>query len=242
MVTAVTAVGLYFIILIRYFIVAGFFYWLLWVYKSPKFQNRRLNEQDPSPQVIKSEIKWSLLTAIIFSIPGAIMIEAWKLGGTKIYVEISEYGILYAIFSIPLYMFLHDTYFFWTHKLMHHPKLFKTFHQVHHNSRSPTPWASFSFSLWEACIEALIIPVMAFFIPIHLGALAMVLTTMTVFGVTNHAGYEIFPKSWMRGIWGNAMITATHHNLHHRNYNVNYGLYFRFWDKLLGSDKMPEIV
>lgn len=238
----VTAIGLYFIILIRYFFVAGFFYWLLWIKKPAAFANRQLNEQAPTPDVVKSEIKWSLLTSIIFSIPGAIMIEAWKAGGTKIYIDPLQHGVLYLILSIFIYMFIHDTYFFWTHKIIHHPKLFRTFHQIHHNSRSPTPWASFSFSLWEACIEALIIPVLAFIIPIHIGVLAVVLTTMTVFGVTNHAGYEIFPRAWMRGPWGRIMITATHHNLHHRNYSVNYGLYFRFWDKWMGSDKMPEVV
>ncbi len=232
-----TTLGLYLIILIRYFLIAGLFFWL-----TPRFKNRRLNDSEPLPAIIKSEIMWSLLTALVFAVPGAIMIESWKSGGTKIYLDPQQYGLPYLVLSVFVYMFLHDTYFFWTHKLMHHPKLFKVFHQVHHNSRTPTPWASFSFSFWEACVEALIIPILAFILPIHIGALAFVLTSMTLFGVTNHAGYEVFPRAWMRGIWGRWMITATHHNLHHRNYNVNYGLYFRFWDKWLGSDKMPEIV
>ncbi|MEO0851836.1 MAG: fatty acid hydroxylase family protein, partial [Pseudomonadota bacterium] len=31
--------------------------------------------------------------------------------------------------------------------------------------------------------------------------------------------------------------SASHHNVHHRDYNANYGLYFRFWDQLMGTDK-----
>ena len=32
------------------------------------------------------------------------------------------------------------------------------------------------------------------------------------------------------------IYTATHHQLHHDKYNCNYGLYFRLWDRLLGTD------
>lgn len=235
-----TFVGLYLIILVRYFIVSGLLYCLLWKFKSSPFAHRALNENLAIPPVMKSEIKWSVLTSLIFAISGTFMIESWKSGGTKIYLDPNQYGYFYLLASAPLYLFLHDTYFFWTHKLMHHPRLFKSVHQTHHNSRNPTPWASFSFSVYEAIIEALIIPLMAFFIPVHIGVLGFALISMTVFGVTNHAGYEIFPYSWMKGFWGKWMITATHHNLHHQNYAVNYGLYFRFWDKWLGTDKMPS--
>lgn len=231
-----TSIALYFIILIRYFLVAGSVYWLV---TNKKF--KKLNEDTPSKYVIKGEIKWSIVSSLVFAIPGAYMLEAWKTGGTKIYNDPFQYGPLYLILSAIIYLFVHDTYFYWTHRVMHHPKLFPKFHQTHHNSRNPTPWAAFSFSPWEACVEALIIPAMTFFIPINIGVLIFVLTTMTIFGVTNHAGYEIFPLKWMRGSWGDHIITATHHNLHHQNYKVNFGLYFRFWDRLLKTDRMPLI-
>ena len=60
---------------------------------------------------------------------------------------------------------------------------------------------------------------------------------MTVCSVINHAGWEIFPKSWLKGPLGEIFITASHHNVHHRDYQANYALYFRFWDKLMGTDK-----
>ncbi|MBT5837055.1 MAG: fatty acid hydroxylase, partial [Hellea sp.] len=49
-------------------------------------------------------------------------------------------------------------------------------------------------------------------------------------------GWEIYPQSWLDGWWGKNIITASHHNLHHTNFKGNYGLYFRFWDKLCGTD------
>jgi sterol desaturase/sphingolipid hydroxylase (fatty acid hydroxylase superfamily) len=41
-------------------------------------------------------------------------------------------------------------------------------------------------------------------------------------------------KTWVSG----RHLTTAHHDLHHKNPNVNFGLYFRFWDKLMGTDVM----
>jgi sterol desaturase/sphingolipid hydroxylase (fatty acid hydroxylase superfamily) len=60
---------------------------------------------------------------------------------------------------------------------------------------------------------------------------------MTINSVFNHAGWEVYPKRWVDGWWGRHIITASHHNLHHTKYRGNYGLYFRFWDKVCGTDR-----
>jgi sterol desaturase/sphingolipid hydroxylase (fatty acid hydroxylase superfamily) len=56
-------------------------------------------------------------------------------------------------------------------------------------------------------------------------------------GVTNHMGWEIFPRFMWRGPLGAWLITASHHQRHHAEYRCNYGLYFRFWDRLCGTDR-----
>ena len=61
-------------------------------------------------------------------------------------------------------------------------------HAVHHASHPPTAWAAMSFHPWETLTGAVVIPALIMTIPIHLGALAAVLTIMTVMGVTNHMG------------------------------------------------------
>ena len=60
---------------------------------------------------------------------------------------------------------------------------------------------------------------------------------MTVMGVTNHMGWEIFPRFMHSGPLGGWLITASHHQRHHAEYACNYGLYFRIWDRLCGTDK-----
>jgi sterol desaturase/sphingolipid hydroxylase (fatty acid hydroxylase superfamily) len=73
-------------------------------------------------------------------------------------------------------------------------------------------------------------------VPIHIGALFVVLTVMSLMGVTNHMGWELFPAWLVHGRAGAWLITASHHHRHHLNYGGNYGLYFRLWDRLCGTD------
>jgi Delta7-sterol 5-desaturase len=64
----------------------------------------------------------------------------------------------------------------------------------------------------------------------------LVLGIMTVMGIGNHMGWEMFPAAMVNGPLGKWLITATHHEKHHSAYRGNYGLYFRFWDKICGTD------
>jgi lathosterol oxidase len=78
---------------------------------------------------------------------------------------------------------------------------------------------------------------LVFFVPIHIAGLGVVLTIMTVMGVTNHMGWEIFPRFMWTGPLGGWLITASHHQRHHELYGCNYGLYFRHWDRLCHTDR-----
>jgi sterol desaturase/sphingolipid hydroxylase (fatty acid hydroxylase superfamily) len=94
-----------------------------------------------------------------------------------------------------------------------------------------------SFHPWEALSGALVIPVLVFAVPIHVAMLGVVLAIMTLMGVTNHMGWEMFPARIVHGRAGRWLITASHHELHHQKYRCNYGLYFRHWDRLCGTDR-----
>ena len=51
-----------------------------------------------------------------------------------------------------------------------------------------------SFHPVEAALGAAFLPVIVFFIPIHIGAAGVFLAIATIMGVTNHMGWEIFPR------------------------------------------------
>jgi sterol desaturase/sphingolipid hydroxylase (fatty acid hydroxylase superfamily) len=187
---------------------------------------------------IRREIKWSLWSGLIYGLPAGLVAWGWQhRGWTQIYTQMRDYPLWYLPVSVLLYLAAHDTWFYWTHRWMHRPAIFRAAHAVHHDSRPPTAWAAMSFHPLEALTGAVVIPALVFLVPIHVGALGLVLTIMTVMGVSNHMGWEMFPRWLVHGPAGNWLITASHHQRHHEQYRCNYGLYFRVWDRLCGTDK-----
>ena len=186
---------------------------------------------------IRAEVKWSLISALIYGVPAGVVAWGWSARGwTLIYADIGLWPLWYWPLSVLAYLVLHDCWFYWTHRLMHRPWWFARLHAVHHDSRPPTAWAAMSFHPWEALTGAVVIPVLVFIVPIHVGALATVLAVMTVMGVTNHMGWDVFPRFIVDGPAGRWLITATHHQRHHDRYQGNFGLYFRCWDRMCGTD------
>jgi sterol desaturase/sphingolipid hydroxylase (fatty acid hydroxylase superfamily) len=187
---------------------------------------------------IRKEVGWSLASAFIYGAPAGLLAWGWQEHGwTRVYTNVSDYPLWWLPVSVLVYLLLHDAWFYWTHRWMHRPALFRVAHAVHHASRPPTAWAAMSFHPWEALTGAVVIPALVLTIPIHVAALGVVLTVMTVMGVTNHMGWEMFPRWLVNGPAGSWLITASHHQRHHQQYGCNYGLYFRLWDRLCGTDR-----
>lgn len=220
---------------LRYFVTAGAFFLIFWVFLKRKLRHRFIQKEFPKTKRLWFEFGYSLSTIIIFSLNGLGIYTAIQLGWTKVYLEFHEYGWIYFVFSIILMIFFNDTYFYWTHRLMHHPRIFQYVHSVHHKSTNPSPWAAYSFHPLEAIIQAMIFTIMVYLFPIHPIAMFIFLTFMIVRNVHGHLGFELFPKSFISNRWFNWHTTTTHHNLHHSKFNCNYGLYFTFWDDLMGT-------
>ena len=186
---------------------------------------------------IRREVGWSLASAAIYGIPAGVVAWGWQeRGWTQIYTGWNDFSLWYLPLAPLLYLLLHDTWFYWTHRLMHRPRWFRKMHAVHHESRPPTAWAAMSFHPLEALTGAFVIPALVFVIPIHVAMLGLVLAVMTVMGVTNHMGWEMFPRAFVHSRLGKWVITASHHHRHHEAYKCNYGLYLRHWDHLCKTD------
>ncbi|MFK8137699.1 MAG: sterol desaturase family protein [Bdellovibrionales bacterium] len=227
---------IYFFVAFRYFLIVSPFQLFFYKFAGSSWQKRKIYKDLPGKKEQIYEIKWSLITSLIFAVVGVFIGLCWQLGYTQIYLRFDDYPLWYMPVSFLIYLLVHDTYFYWSHRMMHHPKLYRTIHGVHHKSLYPSGWASFSFHPIESVIEAIILPLMLFFIPIHPTVFIFHLTFMTLTAVSNHLGFELIPK------WGKYFglpkyfIAATHHSQHHRYVNYNYGLYFTFWDRWMGTN------
>ena len=218
------------IVAVRYLLASGGFAWATELRQPGLYAGQRGQ--------IAREIGWSLASAAIYGAPAGFVAWGWhERGWTRIYENAQSYPLWWLPVSVLIYLLAHDTWFYWTHRAMHAPRAFRLMHAVHHASRPPTAWAAMSFHPWEALTGAIVIPALVFVVPIHVGALGLVLTIMTVMGVTNHMGWEMFPRALVEGPAGRWLITASHHQRHHEQYRCNYGLYFRHWDRLCGTDK-----
>lgn len=218
------------IVAVRYLVTSGVFAWATDRVRPGFYKGL-------GPQM-RREIGWSLASAAIYGVPAGIVAWGWQAHHwTRIYTDVHAFPLWYLPVSLLLYLFAHDTWFYWTHRLLHRPAWFRVAHAVHHASRPPTAWAAMSFHPIEAVSGAVVIPALVFVIPVHIAVLGLVLAIMTLMGVTNHMGWEMFPRALVHSKAGGWLITASHHQLHHERYQCNYGLYFRFWDRLCGTDK-----
>jgi lathosterol oxidase len=195
---------------------------LVWIFEKANLDDKQK----------RKDIRWSVMSSIVFAASGALVVYLWENGKSGIYLDFSRYSLWYLPVSLMLYLFIQDTYFYWTHRLMHKYG-FKYIHLAHHESKTPTAWTSFAFHPWEAMIQAAILPIMISWVPIHLGVLGIFLLVMSAFGVTNHLGKEIYPAFLEKKL---SIITANHHHVHHKKLNKNYGLFFSFWDKWMGTE------
>jgi len=163
------------------------------------------------------------------------MTTAYTLGYTRLYVDPEQHGLWYIGASFLLVLILQDAYFYFTHRLSHHPKCYKWLHQGHHQSKNPTPWTAFAFDPAESMIQAIYLIGVTIFIPMHLFVLVAVVMVMTMGALFHHFGVRLFDDSPLGKWMGSWIVGTTHHWLHHRKYTVHYGLYFTFWDRLLGT-------
>ncbi len=220
-------------IILRYFFLAGIGYFIFYSWKNKHFYNIKIQKKSPEGKRVLYEVLYSILTLLIYCATSWLVFSWQKSGGTKIYLNLSQYSYSYFILSILIMIVIHDAYFYWTHRFMHLPKIFRWIHKTHHLSDNPTPWAAFSFHPLEAIISIGIIPLIVLLIPCHPFALFSFLTFMTLINVMGHLGYELFPKWLITSQIGKWQNTSTNHNIHHQQSICNFGLYFTFWDRVM---------
>jgi Delta7-sterol 5-desaturase len=193
----------------------------------------------PKAGQVARELVFSTSAQFTFLAVGLWLTFNTKAEEAMMYTDISTYGWPYLIFMTFLLFVVDDTYFYWTHRMLHHRTLFERFHRVHHESVDPTPFSAYSFHPGEVIVIG---AGTLFFIPIfmlmpwHPAAVAVYGVGSVLFNVIGHLGYELYPARWNRIPLLRWKTPAMHHYLHHQMVGGNYGLYFRWWDKLCGTE------
>jgi len=217
-----------------YLIFASSTFFLFYVVLRKPLWFRKVQQKMPSFSDYRRDVLYSILSTIISGLVIVLTFHVMS-GYHHVYKDINKYGIAYYGFTFFWMFFLHDTWFYWMHRAMHHPMFFKHVHLIHHRSTNPSPWTAYAFHPIEAVLEAAILPIIAFTLPVHVSAIIFFFLFQIVFNVYGHLGFEILPKGFHKSRFGKWFNTCTAHNLHHHKFNGNYGLYTLFWDRMFGT-------
>ncbi|MEL6134778.1 MAG: sterol desaturase family protein, partial [Bacteroidota bacterium] len=182
---------------VRYALIAGIPFLIFYVLFPQKFSRQKIQQRLSKQKDWIREFTHSVLTMGVFSLIALVIIHSPFRDYTQLYSDIHAYPLGWIPLSIFLAVVIQDTYFYWMHRVIHHRRLFRIFHLVHHRSTNPTPLASHAFNISESILEALIIPIILLLVPIHLYSVLGFIILGLMFNVYGHLGYEIMPR-WFR--------------------------------------------
>ncbi len=216
--------------------VAGGLHWYFYMHcgqgKALKFDrrdpakgNRLWNFSDQ----VRDNMFWSLSSGVMQLTLFQVAVMWIMANGYAPTITLASNPILFigGLVLLPIWSAFH---FYWVHRLLHVPFLYKHVHSLHHRNVNVGPWSGLSMhpvehflyisSLLIHCIVASH-PIHVFFHVIYLGPGA----AMT------HTGYEdLLIKDKRRLALG-----TFYHQLHHRYYECNYGNQEMPWDRWFGT-------
>jgi sterol desaturase/sphingolipid hydroxylase (fatty acid hydroxylase superfamily) len=225
---------------LSYLFFTGILFLAVWKLGKAAFAARRIQKRErANAKQIRRELMYSASSLLLGTLSSMVVMWLYTQGKTKVHADGSSLGLAYNVASVIALVVFNDAWFFLCHRILHTKFMFKHVHTVHHQSIDVTPFSSYSFHPIEALmVSAWVIPVVTT-VPLALP----VLSAMQIFGLAKnleaHLGYEFWPQWFNRVPLLRSMTNSTYHNQHHALFNGNYALYFRYLDRLFGSELQP---
>jgi lathosterol oxidase len=139
------------------------------------------------------------------------------------------------ILWIILVLFILDFTFYWSHRAMHSRALYNLVHSTHHRFIEPSAFASYAMNSMEAAFLASTMIFVPYLIVPYNTSVADISAFIHVsWAGFIHSGFE--SSGWSRRPLLRYIYSPSHHYIHHRRGVGNYGIYFTFWDKLMGTE------
>ena len=130
-------------------------------------------------------------------------------------------------FLTPVWISFH---FYWIHRWLHWPPLYRLAHALHHRNTNVGPWSGFSMHPVEHLLflSSVLIHFVVAAHPLHI---LFHMQHQALTAATSHTGFEgllVADKSRLA-------LGTFHHQMHHRYFECNYGNLEVPWDKWFGS-------
>ena len=182
----------------------------------------------------RDNIFWTLVGVPIGTLWECAMLWAYSNGYASL-ISFSEQPVYFVaiMMLIPVWS---GTHFYFLHRALHLPLLYKWVHSWHHRNTNIGPWSGHAmhpaehFGLYSDILIFLLVASH----PLHL-LFNLMLHTMN--GPISHAGYDKLKVGPL-----NIQVGDFFHQLHHRFFDCNYGVTITPWDKWFHSfhDGTPE--
>jgi Delta7-sterol 5-desaturase len=215
--------------LVLYFFFSGISYVLFFGPGKARFHPT----YEPEPAVDRLAMKWSLIGTLGNVVLMMPLHLAMANGWSRVYWNVSDFGWGYLALSIVLYVAFTETWIYWAHRWLHTPWAYKKLHKVHHDFRVTNSWVSMAFHPLDSFLQAAPHHLFGFLLPVHGLVYLTFVSFVSVWSVMIHDRVS-FVRSTV-------INTTNHHTLHHWYYNYNFGQFFTFWDRLMGTWKDPEV-
>lgn len=220
-----------------YFAVVGLLFLVVWKWGEERFRGARIQAKKRfDRKQLRFEIRHTLVTLLMGTITAVGISILYASGSTELTTDPQTLGWPTIIATFVALVVLNDVWFYACHRLLHRPWFFRHVHAVHHKSVDVDPFSSYSFHVVEGLLlGGWVLPVVMV-VPIYLPMLGVLQGVGLANNVMSHLGYEFLPRWLLRVPVLRWINTSTYHNLHHTTLGGNYGLMFRIWDRLLGTE------
>ncbi|SPO27582.1 probable sterol delta 5,6-desaturase [Ustilago trichophora] len=196
-------------------------------------------EMEKHPRFLKNQVRLEIESSMRAFLPLDFLTIPWFVlevrGHSKLYNNISDFGWVYAVLSVPLFLVFTDFLIYWVHRLEHHPRVYKHIHKPHHKWLVPTPYASHAFHPLDGYFQSLPYHIFPFVFPLHRVVSICLFVFVNLWSILIHDSDMICNSPLEKVING-----PSHHTLHHLFFTCNYGQYFTVCDRVGGSYRAPK--
>jgi sterol desaturase/sphingolipid hydroxylase (fatty acid hydroxylase superfamily) len=220
----------------RYVIFAVAVWLVLWVALARVLRQRKIREDIPPVRHLALEFQYSVRSIAIFSTVGIGITLLSRFGFYPMAERAASWGPAWFWTSLILMIVGQDAWIYWTHRWMHHPRAFRTFHRRHHRSHNPSPFTAYSFDIPEALVNVVFVLVWPLIVPTPWPVSGLFVLHQIFRNTLLHAGYELMPARADGRPWFDWLTTTTHHDLHHAQAGWNFAPWFTWWDRWLGTE------
>lgn len=220
--------------------VAGGLHWYFYIRqgqgKKLKFDHREQTRNNRSflfSDQVKDNMFWSL-TSGVFHLTFFQSLTMWLMANQYIPViqlqELSLGTALWFLLGFVLLPIWSAFHFYWVHRFLHQPFMYRRFHSLHHKNINVGPWSGLAMHPVEHLlyISSLAIHWLIASHPLHV---IFHVIWLGPGAAMTHTGYEnLLVKNKRRLALG-----TFYHQLHHRYFECNYGNQEMPWDRWFGT-------